>query len=363
MKKYILFIAFGVLVSCDQDGSKDTVKPRLTDITELVYASVVIKPEQYYFAQPTGTGIISGIFVEEGEEVEKGQLLASISASADLENRVTNAKINLKEAKENLKGEDNRLINIELELKSLREQLALDSLNYFRQKTLWESNIGKKMDLERYELAYTVTQNNYKNLLQKKAQTINELENQYQKASSQVNTELALLDEFSLQAAMSGIVYTLNKKEGDLITTQEYFAEIGSADNFVVEMDVDEEDIIKIALGDTVAITLNAYNKEVFLAQVSKVFPKKDEVTQTFRVESIFIQQPPKLYNGLSGEGNIKVGQRENTMVIPSEYLISGNKILTKGGERSVTTGVKNINFIEILSGIDTSTVLLKPQK
>ncbi len=363
MNLYILVIVIWVMGSCNQKNKTERIKPEVTDITELVYASVLIKPENYYFPQPTHSGIIQDIFVEEGEKIEKGQLLVRISTPADIENRVTNAKINLKEAKENFKGENNRLLNIELELKSLREQLALDSLNYQRQKKLWAQNIGKRIDFERYELAYKTTQNNYKNLLQKKTQTINELENQFKRASSQVKAEQTQLSEFTLEATIGGIVYSINKKEGEFISPQEHFAEVGSAENFVVEMDIDEEDITKIMLGDTVAISLNAYENEVFLALVSKVLPKKNETTQTFQVNSVFINQPPKLYNGLSGEANIMVGKREKAMVIPSEYLIPGNKVLTNEGEKTVKTGIKNMRFIEITSGIDTSTVLLKPKE
>jgi HlyD family secretion protein len=363
MTKYILLFALGFLVSCQTKHKKESIQPKVTDITELVYASVIVKPELSYFPQPTRTGIIQEIFVQEGEKIEIGQLLVRISTSADINNRLTNAEINLNEAKENYLGKNNMLLNIELELKSLKDQLTLDSLKYYRQKKLWEQNIGKKMDLEQYELAYKVTQKKYEILKQKKAQTLNELESQYKKAISQEKSERTQLDDFILRSTISGMVYNINKKEGELISSQERFAEIGSADNFVVEMDIDEEDITKISIGDTVAITLNAYADEVFIALVSKVFPKKDEITQTFRVESIFINQPPKLYNGLSGEANIMVNKISKTIVIPSEYLMEGNKVVTNKGIQSVQTGVKNMKFVEIISGIDTSTILLKPKE
>lgn len=363
MIKYISLIALWILVSCNPKSQIEKIKPKVTDITESVYASVIIKPRHSYFPQPTHSGIIKEIFVEEGKEVKTGQLLVRISTSADVKNKVTNSEIDLKEAKENYLGDNNMLLNIELELKTLKEQLSSDSTTYYRQKKLWAQNIGKKNDLERYELAYEVTQNQYEILKKKKTQTLNDLENRYKKALSQAKAERTQLEDYTLRSTISGIVYSVYKKEGELISSQERFAEIGSADNFVVEMDIDEEDITKIEIGDTVAISLNAYANEVLIALVSKVLPKKDETTQTFRVESNFIKQPPKLYNGLSGEANIIVDKRKNAIVIPSEYLLKGNKVLTEEGEQSVKTGLKNMKFVEIISGIDTSSLLIKPRE
>lgn len=363
MNKSILFIALWVLVSCDSTHKSEEIKPKLTTITELVYASVLVKPTHSYFPQPLSSGIIKKIYIEEGDIIQQGQPLVLISNTSDITNRLTTAEINLKEATDNYQGSNNRIRNIELELQSVKEQLTLDSLRYHRQKNLWTQNIGKKNDLEQFELAYKVTQKRVELLEQQKVQTQSELENKYRRAVSQVTAEQTHLDDFTLRSSMDGIVYTVNKKEGELISSQERFAEIGTSDNFVIEMDIDEEDVIKIKIGDSVAVTLNAFANEVFMARVSKVYPKKDETTQTFRVESEFLDHPSKLYNGLSGEANIVIGKKTNALVIPSEYLMAGDKVLTDKGEQGVKTGMKNMNFVEIISGIDTTSVLVKPQK
>ena len=361
--RLLLSLTFLVALSCNPNREVEYLRPQVTEITESVYASVSIRPEVAYFPQPIRSGIIQEVFVEEGEVVKTGQLLIRIAATADVKNRLNSAEMNLEEAKEDFIGENNLLLNIELELKNLEEQLALDSINYFRQKELWKQNIGKKVDLERYELAYGATQNNYKILRKKKAQTLRNLKYQYQRASDLAQAEQTQFEDFSLRSAMDGVVYAIYKEEGERIGSQERFAEIGSAVDFVIEMDIDEVDITKIEMGDTVAITLDAYEDEVFMAKVSKVLPKKDETTQTFRVESTFLKAPPKLYNGLAGEANIVVDKRKNALIIPSEYLLKGNKVQTEEGAIDVRIGVKNMEFVEIASGLDTSALLIKPRR
>jgi len=67
---------------------------------------------------------------------------------------------------------------------------------------------------------------------------------------------------------------------------------------------------------------------------VSKIYPRKDERTQTFKIEAIFSQPPDVLYPGLAGEGNIVVGKKENAMTIPREYLADEDQVLTKDGKK-----------------------------
>ena len=125
-------------------------------------------------------------------------------------------------------------------------------------------------------------------------------------------------------------------------------------------MDIDEVDISKINLKDTIIIHLEAYPDESFLAELSFIAAKKNQKTQTFKAESIFIDGPEKLFNGLSGEANIIVSKKKQALVIPTEYLIDSDKVLTENGELKVKTGFKNMEMVEILSGIDTSTILIR---
>lgn len=350
-----------IFASCSYQQKEESIKPSLGDITESVYASLTVRPNTTYYPQSSRSGIIEEIFIKEGEVVKKGDILFKLSVSADIDNRLTNAELNLQEAKSNYSGKNNLLRNIETELASVRQQLALDSTNLARQERLWKQNIGKKVDYDRASRTYQTTLSQLKVLEYTRSQTLTNLENNYKKARNLVKAEREQLADFQVVAKMDGKVYRIQKEIGELISPQEQFAEIGSAEDFVVEMDIDEVDITKIGIGDTVIISLEAYPNEVFTAQLSSIAPKKDELTQTFRVESQFLQKPPKLYHGLSGEANIVADRRENALIIPTAYLLTGNRVLTLDGEKEVKVGVKNMEYVEILAGIDTSTMVLKP--
>jgi hypothetical protein len=79
-------------------------------------------------------------------------------------------------------------------------------------------------------------------------------------------------------------------------------------------------------------------------------------------VEAVFVKQPNKLYPGLTGEANIIIQEKEKVLSIPFDYLLAGSKVQTKDGLLSVETGVQNFERIEIVSGLDTNTYILKPE-
>ena len=364
----ILIKAFTILsilafLTCNFQTENKSVKPSVTNITESVYASVTVRPRKTYYPQPLRSGIIQNIYVEEGDIIDQGDKLFDISATEEVRSNLENAELNLEEARFNYQGENNMLLNMKAEIRSLKDQLSLDSINYERQKRLWSQNIGKKIDLDQSLLTYNTNKNKLKIVEQKLAQTKISLEKNYQISLNQVRAQKSLVQDYTVRTKMGGKVFSLFKEEGDLISSQERFAEIGTSNDFILEMNIDEVDITKINIGDTVAISLDAYANESFLASITEILPKKDEVTQTFRAEGTFINIPSRLYNGLSGEANIIIEKRNNALIIPTEYVLEGNKVLTPAGEKQIEIGIKNLEFTEVLNGLDTNITLLKPSE
>tara|TARA_Y100000385_G_scaffold87669_1_gene90273 strand:+ start:99 stop:1196 length:1098 start_codon:yes stop_codon:yes gene_type:complete len=358
---YFLTIIVSFSVGCDSVSKEQTTKPTLKDITELVYASANVVPQNTYNCRPSRSGIIEDIFIDEGDQIKKDQPLFSISATADVNNRLNNAKVNLQEAKDNLFGGNNKLTSIEIELVRITEQNQIDSSNYQRRKALWDQSIGSKNQLEQAFLSYQSSSSILNGLKVEYEKTRSTLQNQYDIAQNLVNTEQSLLKDLVIKSKIDGKVFTVFKETGEFISPQESFAEIGSTDDFLIELNFDEVDISKIEIGDTAIVHLEAYPDSVYTSTLSYISETKDDITQTFNVESIFTNAPSKLFNGLAGEANILVAKRKNAITIPSEYLIDGNKVLTSDGQTTVKIGVKSLEYVELLNGIDTSTVLLKP--
>jgi HlyD family secretion protein len=360
-KKILLLFVYLLLQSCSSKEQEKT-KASLQSISESVYASVTIVPEDLYNVYAQSPGLLERVYIKEGDLVKKGQALAQIDNNSQRIN-VESAKLNVDFASQNKQKNAAILAGLAEEIKSVDDQIKLDSINYLRQKNLWDKGIGSKSELDNRQLKFELLQNNRKALRKKYQQTKLELDNNYQQSQYSLQKVQSTLDDFIIKAKMDGKIYDLRKEEGELISIQEPLAQIGKENSFLIEMLIDEVDIARVSPGQLIYITLDAYKDQVFEASLSKIYPLKDTRTQTFQVEGRFNKEPPKLFAGLSGEANIVLTEKKNAMTIPLNYLMQGNKVKTEQGEVAVETGISNMSFVEILSGIDTSTVLLKPEQ
>ena len=347
------------LVSCG--GNNEKINPSVRTITESVYSSVTIQPDSLYQAYAVVSGILEQNYVEEGDSVSIGTPIAQIINNAPQLN-VENAKLNLELAVDNYSGNNALIRTLEDEIRAARLQAQNDSVNYFRQKNLWDQNIGSQVEYDTRKLAYELSSNNLSLLLSNYNRTKNELRTKVIQAENNYKTALITTGDFTVESKINGTVYALYKNRGELISTLEPLAAIGSTNKFIIEMLIDEVDIVKVSLGQTALVTLDAYGKQVFEAEVSKIYPRKDERTQTFKVEALFRDVPSVLYPGLAGEGNIVVGVKENALTIPRNYLTNDRKVRTDEGLVEVEIGLQNLEMVEILSGLDKNSVVLNPE-
>lgn len=346
------------LLSCQSKEEK--IQPFYGEISEFVYASVTIQPDSLYKVYSAVNGILDKEFVVEGDEVKVGDpILQIINSNPKL--NTENAWLSYKLAEKNLSGNGTILKSIEDEIKAARLKLINDSIYFKRQEKLWQQQIGSKSAYEQKKLQYELSQNQLDLLENKYEQTRYELETQLKQARNNYKNSMITTGEYTINSKINGKVYALYKNKGEIVNTQQALASLGSDSVFVVEMLVDEVDIVRLKKGQQTFIHLDAYPGEVFEASIYKIYPKKDEANQTFLVEARFKEFPPTLYPGLSGEANILIDRKENTLSIPKDYLLEDSRVKTEDGMVRVTTGMENMEMVEITSGIAKDTWIYKP--
>ncbi|WP_298370575.1 HlyD family efflux transporter periplasmic adaptor subunit [uncultured Lutibacter sp.] len=356
---FIIISAFQLFYSCD--NSEEKFSPIKQDMVESVYASVIIQPDSLYNVHSIVSGILEFNFVKEGDLVNKNDLLLQISNTTPLLN-TKNAKLAFNLAKENYEGSAAILDGIKDEIIAADLKFKNDSINYFRQKRLWDKGIGSNIEFDAKKLNFRLSKNNLQLLEGKYNRTKKELLSILQQAENNYKSSKNNTEDFTIKSAITGKVYELSKMPGEIVSNFESLAIIGSANFFIIEMLIDEVDIVKIKENQQVIISLDAYKDEVFEGEISKIYPKKDERNQTFKVDAIFTKSPSKLYPGLSGEANIIIGTKKDVLTIPKIYLTENNEIKTSNGLKKVITGLQNMEFIEVVSGISENTIIYKPK-
>ena len=357
MKRRILLCNLALLISCSQH--QERVRPTIENITESVYASGFVKSNNQYEVYATVSAVIKEVYVMEGQMIKKGAPILK------LHNETSN--LNLRNAQltaeySSLESNREKLEEAKLVIDLARSKMTTDSLLYVRQQNLWQQKIGSKAELEQKQLAYENTMHNYKSSLIH----YNDLYRQLQHNASHsrntlaINSEIA--DEYTVRSKMDGKIYTLLREPGELVTSLTPIAMIGDGESFVLELQVDEHDIVRITEKQEVIITMDSYKDQVFEGTVTKIYPSMNENSQSFTVEATFNDPPAVLYPFLTVEANIIIHRKTDAITIPRSFLINDEYVITEDKQkRKITTGLKDYEKVEVLSGLVPDEFILKP--
>ena len=337
----------------------EEILPERKDISESVYASGKVVSKNQYEVIPNANGTIQEIFVSEGDTVEIGSPILTVMDESTLLNREMAALAKgFSERQQNMA----RLKELEINSSLAKRRMENDSLLYVRQQNLYEKGVGSKIELEQRKLAWEHSVSAYQTSLL----SHQELERQitYNEKNAAKNLELARVMESDLmvKSKIRGQVYALLKEKGEMVNVQTPVAVLGAAEEFVLELQVDEYDIVKVEKNQKVKVSMDSYRTEVFDALITKINPMMDERSKSFIVEALFVDGPPRLYPNLTLEANIIIQVKEGALLVPSNYISEDNFVINNDGDTlAVTLGIKNYQYTEILKGIDENTVLLKP--
>ncbi|GAB3868358.1 efflux RND transporter periplasmic adaptor subunit [Hymenobacter segetis] len=356
--------AWLLLISLAAAGCRDKaelVKPIWSAISESVYAAGTVKSGRQYQAFATASGVIQAVLVREGDSVRVGTPLLSISSDVQ--------KLNEENAALAARYAD--VAANQSQLQEARERIALqrrtmqnDQLQLTRQRQLWQQAIGTKLTLEQKELAYAASKTAYESAVLSYQTLKKQLD--FAAAQSRKNLQIARQQagDFILRSKINGLVYQLYREKGEAVTPQTPLALLGDARHFVLEMQVDETDIVKVRPGQQVLVTLDSYKGQVFTARVTTVSPMMNTGTRTFEVDAAFMRQPPVLYPFISFEANIVLQTKPKALLIPRRLLVDDSTVRKADGKLArVKTGLRDYQMVEILAGITPDDELTTPAK
>jgi multidrug efflux pump subunit AcrA (membrane-fusion protein) len=330
-------------------------------ITESVYASGLVKSKNQYQVFSTVNGLVEELLVHEGDLVKRGDPIIRLSNEASKLN-AENAQLASNLAYQNTKGE--KLKELQMNIDFANSKLKIDSLMYVRQQNLWASQIGSKVELEQKELLYKNSQTNYATALLRYSDAKKNLQVSAEQAQNQALISAKFENDFLIKSETNGRVYSILKEKGELVTSLTPIATIGDANDFMIELQVDEYDITKIKPSQKIFISLDSYKGQVFEALVTKVNTIMNERTRSFNIEANFTNKPDQLFPNLSIEANIVIQSKANALTIPRYYLVNDSMVINQNQESiKVKVGLKDFKKVEILNGLKQNDIILKPGK
>jgi multidrug efflux pump subunit AcrA (membrane-fusion protein) len=358
-KNIILVWLVFFLFSCGKKVEK--THPVKENISESVYASGLLKSKNQYQVFATVSGILQDIYVSEGDAVKKGTPLLTISNETSKLN-TENAQLAADFADVNANAD--KLNELKYAIDFSKSKMSSDSLLLERQRILWAQQIGSKLELEQRELSYQNSKTTYEGALLR----YNDLKKQiaFSSAQSKKNLQISkrLESDFTIKSEIDGKVYIIYKEKGEMVNAQSPLAVVGNGNEFVIEMQIDERDIVRIKNGQTVMVTLDSYKDQLFEAIVNKVDPIMNERSKTFTAEASFTKPPLTLYPNLTLEANIVIQEKEKVLTIPRKFIINEEFVVKESGDTiKIKTGLKDYQRAEILSGLTEKDEIIIPSK
>ncbi len=362
MKSLVLILSVIILLfSCR--NKQETTRPHYRSLTESVYASGNILPDNEYTLYALADGYLTKSFVNEGDTIQAGQVLFSLESDQQTI-RVGNARTLYETARANASSESPVLAELEASLQSARAKMQQDSINYIRYKNLWESKATSQIEYDRAVLTHRTSVNEYRSLQSRYQKTRTQLQADLSNARSQYQLNAVEAGNYQLTSRISGRVYEVYKETGELVRRGEAVALIGDQQKVYIRLNVDELDVDKVKPGQSILVKLDSYPDKVWKAVVSKIYPMLNTRDRTFRVDAHFEEVLPPRYSGLTAEANILVRQNPKALTIPKSFLVGKDSVtIEQDGETRkihIRKGVENMEHVEVLQGIDTGTVLVK---
>ncbi|MDO1502446.1 efflux RND transporter periplasmic adaptor subunit [Winogradskyella maritima] len=364
-----------------------TEKVELTEIIETVSATGKIQPEVEVKISSEVSGEIIELPFAEGQQVKKGDLLVRVNPD------LIQSALNRTQASYQ---------NVRAGLEQAEAGLKQAKADYDRNKSLFEKGVISKADWDRsianYETAVAAKNSAYYSV---------------QSAGASVNEARDNLSRTTIYAPMEGTISLLSVELGErVVGTQQMtgteILRVANLNNMEVEVDVNENDIVKVQIGDTTIVEVDAYLKKEFKGVVTEIANSAagtlaaDQVTN-FKVKVRIVEESyaeltegkPESYSpfrpGMTATVDIITNKRPNAVSVPISAIViksdttsvkksyaskveeaesGSNKeeekfecvFVNSNGKaklKVVTTGIQDDSNIEITSGLDAGDEII----
>jgi HlyD family secretion protein len=289
------------------EGPKVTSeKVQKRNITEIVNASGKIYPEVEVKVSPDISGEITELNVQEGDTVKKGQVLARIYADI--------YDIQRNQAASGVAQSQAQVSNSQAALDALKAQQEQAEKTYNMQKKLFDDKVISLNEFNIAEANYKTSKANYNAAVQ----GIRGGQASIQSAQANLQKANKDLGRTVITAPTDGVISLMNVKKGEKVAGNSFnvgteMMRIADMEKIEVRVDVGENDIPKVKLGDSALITVDAYSDRKFKGLVTQIASSNNGAATQSALSStsndvtqykVYVRLLPESYMDLIGKGS-----------------------------------------------------------
>ena len=226
---------------------------------------------------------------------------------------------------------------------------------------------SKKLNMDISDQEY----DKQKSLFEKGGVTLRELRNsEVARIDAKLSYESAQIQQAKMQitAPFSGVIVDLPYyTEGVRISTGESMVKLMDYSKMYVDINLPEKNISEVQTGQKVMITSYTLTEDTLVGQVSELSPAISTETRTFAGKLDISNPDLKLRPGMFIKANIITAEKDSTIVIPRDVIMSGSRgkyVFVVGrnsaaDDRTITTGISNQDEVEIVEGLSANDRLI----
>lgn len=310
----------------------------VSNIIKKTVATGSVVPYQEVEIKPKVSGIVEKIYVEAGEMVRKGDLIARVKIIPDMVN-LNNAESRVNKAQ--LSYDDAKLV-------------------YDRQKKVYEKGVISEAEFQQYRLQYNTTR-----------EELESAESNLQLIKEGVTKRAGVATNTLIRSTIDGMVLDVPVEEGKSVIESNTFndgttiASIADMGKMIFEGKVDETEVGKIKPGMKLILSIGAIEGETFDATLTHIAPKGVEENGAiqFKVKAdVTLREGFFIRSGYSANADIVLDRRDSVLCIPESLVTFGasedsttvdvETLPQVFEKRTIKTGLSDGINIEILSGL-----------
>jgi RND family efflux transporter MFP subunit len=178
-----------------------------------------------------------------------------------------------------------------------------------------------------------------------------------------ISVQLEKLADYTITAPIDGVVLRRDGEVGEIADVGQVLFRIGVLRPLQIVAEVNEEDIPRVAVGQTVLLRTDAFPERRLTGKVREVTPIGDPVAKTYRIKAALPDDTP-LLPGMSVEANVVTREKADALLIPSDAL-QGTSVLVVDGQRvrrrNVELGIRGTRAVEVLNGLSENEQVASP--
>jgi RND family efflux transporter MFP subunit len=171
------------------------------------------------------------------------------------------------------------------------------------------------------------------------------------------------LADYTIAAPIDGVVLRRDGEVGEIAEAGQILFRIGALKPLQVVAEVNEEDVARVNVGQTVLLRTDAFLDQRLEGTVREITPMGDPIAKTFRIKVALPDDTP-LKPGMSLEANVITREKDNVLLIPADavqgdtvYVLDGNKV----EKRKIKIGIRGTSAVEVLAGLTENDRVVSP--